>query len=137
MKKILVLFLIVIVFSIMLAACSSNITVKSDGSENEQTTFSTQSEENQNTVIIYPTSSVNTTYVIEYVGETTIPATADSIPEYTKEANELEILGPDNNTNSTTDKTEPVTEAPAQDITEPLNPFTNGEPIELPFVPAE
>ena len=134
------LTLTVILFAavISLAACSAKPSLQTNSTLDE--VEATQAKSSTSTCAAVEATVDNTESV-----SITDASDNDSSVEYTRDDNELEILGPNtsddsgNNNDSTdsVDNTEPKTEKPAEAETEPTNPFAQGEPIELPFVPVE
>lgn len=126
------LSLLCLVFAFMLifaiTGCNSKTNVISD---KENTTVATETTATD-------VSGIQTTAKVPVTTEVSaevIPQN-ESTESYTREENELEIITvPDVEDIPITDSVKIPTEKPAEIFTEPQNPFTQNEPIELPFVP--
>lgn len=119
----LVLFVLIAISLFVMSACQSK--EESDVQNNETTAYVQTSAEDEST----------STAASEYT-EVSIEDTTDSDVYYTQDENEMEIMTvPNNQDNTSTENNGESTDAPLQ--TEPENPFTQDEPIELPFVPVE
>lgn len=94
-------------------------------------------QNNETTAYVQTSAEYETTSIAASENtETPTEDTTDSDVYYTKDENEMEIMTvPDNQDNTTVDANSESTDEPLQ--TEPENPFTQDEPIELPFVPVE
>lgn len=129
------LILICVIFAILLilsiSACNSD---KQDTADTVNTTALTETtaDSTSGTEPTADTTAVATESFSESIAPTDAPV------YYTKDANELEIItAPNLSDNTPTNDIEDTTEKPTEALTEPENPFTQGEPIELPFVPAQ
>ncbi|MBE6737646.1 MAG: hypothetical protein E7566_03190 [Ruminococcaceae bacterium] len=139
MKKIkFTVLLFILISAFLLTACSAKPSEQSDATSD--TTLNSQVQTTDSDEV-----SPAETLEDNTVSNTTAPSNSVFFEEYTPDENELEILPPngisgDDDKNYTSDNnTESQIEMPTQKETEPepTNPFAQGKPIELPFVPAQ